>query len=182
MQEGLMPFAFENLDDRTRRLMIDEVDLDLRSAGTLYESDRLTVKGRAEWEDIFRKACEMGTDSLLADTLGAPGGAYISAREPDRKNGGDKAVPFNAAVTMAEGEFNRFYIRALCVRASEDGLSLEIYRARPSANPDRESEAKIGLAPDPAAVLADLRSHQGVATALGLPAHPNSGLSVRLLS
>lgn len=175
-----MPFAFENLDERTRRLMLDEVDRDLVE-GSLYESPRLTTVGAANWGTLFRAACEVGNDASLTSALGAPGGMYISAREANPKSptGGDKAVPYNAAMTMAEGEFNRFYIRAMCVRALEDGFELQIYRARTSENPDPESEAKIGQCPDSAALLADLRSHQGVATALGLPPHPNSGLSVR---
>ena len=85
----------------------------------------------------------------------------------------------DAAAVMAEGEFNRFYIRALCIRAIDEGRELEIYRARPSAKPDEASEAKIGDKPDPKALLADLRTSPGVGTALGLP-RPGSGVSVRL--
>lgn len=176
-----MPFHFENLDRRTRQLMLEEVDRDV-AEGTLYESVRLTPQGAASWETLFRTACATGDDATLTASLGGPGGQYIEAREPNTrsKTGDDKAVPHNAAATMAEGEFNRFYIRAVCCRALEDGVSLSIYRARPSENPDAQSEAKIGTSPDAAALLADLRSHQGVATALGLP-RPNSGLSVRLV-
>lgn len=177
-----MAFDFENLDDRTRRLMIDEVDRDV-AEGTLYESVRLTTEGASTWEPLFRAACQTGDEATLTSDLGAPGGRYLRAREPNPRStsGEEKDVPYNAATTMAEGEFNRFYIRALCVRATDDGASLEIYRARSSQNPDAASEAKVGTRADPAALLADLRSHQGVATALGLPPHPNSGLSVRLI-
>ena len=161
--------------------MLDEVDRDLGEE-SLYESVRLTAAGVASWETLFRAACEKGNDASLAAALGSPGGAYINAREPNvrSRTGDDKDVPYNAPVTMAEGEFNRFYIRAMCVRALVDDVALEIYRARASENPDRESEAKLGQSPDSSALLDDLRSHQGVATALGLPPHPNSGLSVRL--
>ena len=62
---------------------------------------------------------------------------------------------------MAEGEYNRFYIRALCVRAIEDSAKLEIYRARSSNRPDPASENLIGGSPDAQALLEDLRSHQG---------------------
>jgi hypothetical protein len=180
---GQVPFNWENLDERTRQLMLAEIDRDL-AEGMLYESVRLTASGAAAWESLFRAACQSGDDGTFAVALGAPGGPHIKAREPNPKSpiGDDKDVPYNAATTMAEGEFNRIYIRALCVRALEDGVSLEVYRARPSQNPDPVSEAKVGDSPDAAALLADLRSHQGVATALGLPPHPNSGLSVRLKS
>jgi hypothetical protein len=46
---------------------------------------------------------------------------------------------------MAEGQFNRFYILGLCKRARAEGVSqLEIYRAKQSAVPRRESENLIG--------------------------------------
>jgi hypothetical protein len=176
-----MPFEFENLDDLTRSLMLDEVGIDLAS-GPLYESVRLTDAGAGAWENLFRAACQAGDDVTLVAALGVPGGPYIDALEPNpRAPGESKRVPSNAAATMAEGEFNRYYIRALCRRAMTDGARVQVYRARFSRNPDPESEAKIGTEPDPAAVLADLRASQGVATALGLPSHPNSGLSIRLL-
>ena len=176
-----MPFSFENLDDRTRDLMLAEVDRDVVE-GTLYESVRLTDQGVKAWESMFRAACKSGDDATLTAALGAPGDRNIKAREPNPRSptGDDKEVPYNAATTMAEGEFNRFYIRALCLRALEDAVALDVYRARPSQKPDAASQAKVGDAPDPTALLTDLRSHQGVATALGLPPHPNSGLSVRL--
>lgn len=40
-----MPFNFENLDDRTRQLMFDEVDRDL-AEGTLYERGTAPREGR----------------------------------------------------------------------------------------------------------------------------------------
>ncbi|HEY3549243.1 MAG TPA: hypothetical protein VGK17_24480 [Propionicimonas sp.] len=177
-----VPFQFEHLDGRTRQLMLDEVARDVTD-GTLYLGDRLTALGAERWEALLRTACRDGDDGTLAGALGSPGGAYLRAREPNpRAPGEDKDVPYNAASTMAEGEFNRFYIRALCVRAITDGVELEVYRARASSSPDSRSQALLGTRPDAALLLADLRSHQGVATALGLPSHPNSGLSVRITS
>ena len=71
--------------------------------------------------------------------------------------------------------------RALCRRAIEDGIGeLIVYRARPTVNPRPESEALVETTVDPAELLADLRAHPGEATALGIPAGPNSGISVRL--
>jgi hypothetical protein len=90
-------------------------------------------------------------------------------------------VPITAAETLGEGEFNRFYIRALCVHAINDGIkTLIVYRAKVVANARVESEMKIDTGVDPVRLLGDLRNNPGVDTALGLPAGPNSGLSVRL--
>jgi hypothetical protein len=91
------------------------------------------------------------------------------------------AVPVNAAETMAEGEFNRFYIRALCQRAIDSGIpSLIVYRAKQVQNPRPQSITLEGTSIGARLVLDDLRAHPGVDTALGLPPGPNSGLSVRL--
>ncbi len=82
---------------------------------------------------------------------------------------------------LAEGEFNRFYIRAVCARAVADGISgVVVYRAKSVEHARSESERKIGQTVDPSAVLNDLRAHPGVDTALGLPPGPNSGLSIAL--
>jgi hypothetical protein len=91
-------------------------------------------------------------------------------------------VPVTAQDAFAEGEFNRFYARGLCRLAIEQGIqALYIYRAKAVVVPRPDSQAKIGTPIDPNALLEDLRVHQGVDTALGLPPGPNSGLSVRLV-
>ena len=87
----------------------------------------------------------------------------------------------NAHQMLAEGEFNRFYIRALCVRASEDNnVEVIVYRAKAVENARSASQQMIGQRMSAEALLHDLRSSPGVDTALGLPPGPNSGLSVRL--
>jgi hypothetical protein len=91
-------------------------------------------------------------------------------------------VPVTAPDTLAEGEFNRFYIRGLCLRAIQDGVAeLIVYRAKEVSSPRRESEAMIGARLPPERLLQDIRTHPGVDTAFGLPPGPNSGLSVHLL-
>jgi hypothetical protein len=123
-----------------------------------------------------------GNDETLAEHLNADG--RLNELEERRKPTGGVTmvkVPVTAAATLAEGEFNRFYIRALCRRAIEQGIPrLIVYRAKDVTSPRRESEQKIGTEVDPQQLLADLRAHPGVDTALGLPPGPNSGLSVRL--
>ena len=176
-----MSFAFKHLDRRTRELMLDELDRDM-AAGRLYKRLRFTAAGVASWEMLFRAACQSGDEVSLTDAVGAPGAVYLNAREASSTSiSGDKAVPPNAAATIAEGEFNRFYIRAMCRRALDERAGLEIYRARKSNGPDAASEAKIGNSIDAQATLDDLRVNIGVAPALGLPSHPNTGLSVLLL-
>jgi hypothetical protein len=176
-----MGLHLENLDDRTRQGMLAELELDV-SNGKLYLSSRLTEIGKKEYQSLFRQAIKDGNDAALAERIRAGGllGAFEEKRKPDGTTTTAR-VPITAAETLAEGEFNRFYIRALCRRAIEDNIpELVIYRAKQVTNPRPDSQAKIGKKISAKVLLEDLRTHQGIDTALGLPAGPNSGLSVRL--
>jgi hypothetical protein len=85
----------------------------------------------------------------------------------------------NAPDVMA-CEFNMFYCRGLCRRAiGENVPRLEVYRARASAQPRRDSEMKLGLLVEPEVILTDLRNSHGTEPTFGLPPGPNTGLSLR---
>jgi hypothetical protein len=72
-------------------------------------------------------------------------------------------------------------MRGLCARAKAEGTTRAvIYRAKHVTNPRPESEIMIGTDVEVDQLLADLRTHIGTDTALGLPSGPNSGLSIRL--
>lgn len=168
-------FDFPDLDPRTRTLMLDEIAHD-KKHGTLYISERLTSVGIADYVKHLEEAARTGDEVTLAARLRQPG--QIKTMEP--RGMGLAKVPHNAAEMLAEGEFNRFYIRALCRRAIEDGVDeLIVFRSKAVGNPRPQSLAKIGSAMDPHRLLTDLRMHPGTNTALGLPPGPNSGLSVR---
>ena len=151
-------------------------------ASTLYLSDNLSDQGKAQYPDLIRDAARTGNDDTLATTIRS----HLNSHEKPRKlkSGGYSKPPVmrsNAHQMLGEGEFNRFYIRALCARAIEDGISqVIVYRAKAVENARSASEAKIGQGVPVEALLNDLRNSQGVDTALGLPPGPNSGLSVRL--
>ena len=176
-----MALNYENLDPRTREHMASEIEHDI-SAGKLYLSNRLTEEGARNWPMLLKQAVQAHNDSWLASELQARG--YLKSHEERRKpTGGTTAakVPVTANMTLAEGEFNRFYARGLCQCAINDKQeSVVAYRARHSENPRPESEAIIGKRFDPNALLQDLRTSTGVEPALGVPPGPNSGLSVKL--
>ena len=89
-------------------------------------------------------------------------------------------MPSNAAEMLAEGEFNRFFVRGLCLYAKASGIpDLLIYRAKSVSHPRPGSEARIGQLISAEELLADLRAGE-VETALRIPGGPNSGISVRL--
>jgi len=175
-----MALKLENLDERTRKLMQDELKMDLDN-NRVYFSKRLNQFGKSKYVEIVNRVMAQGTDTEFAEELGA--GCLNETELRSKQSGGFTVVkvPKNANEMLAEGEYNRYYIRALCRRVIEDGNGvLEIYRAKHVNNPRPESEAKIGALVDPNKLLDDLRNNIGVDTALGIPAGPNSGLSVRI--
>jgi hypothetical protein len=176
-----MGLTYRNLDERTRHLMVAELDRDI-AASTLYRSDNLSDSGKQEYPELIREAARSGSDDTLATAVQ---GRLNSHEKPRKlKSGGFSKPPVmrsNAHEMLAEGEFNRFYIRALCVRAIQDGLpGVVVFRAKVVQNARSASEQMIGQTMPAESLLSDLRNSPGVDTALGLPPGPNSGLSAHL--
>jgi hypothetical protein len=174
-----MGFRFDDLDLHTRALMLDEVDRDTR-LGVLYRSPRLSPLGQVFYVRALREAVGRGNERTLAAAIAS--GGMLNTHEISHRRGKvfAKRVPCNAHLTLAEGEFNRFYLRALCLRMLEDGhRQLEIYRAKQVASPRPESQAQLGTRVDVHTFLSDLRKYVGVDTTYCMPA-PNSGLSARV--
>lgn len=176
-----MALNLVNLDATTRRFMAEEVEYDVVN-NKLYFSPRLSTVGAQAYPALLRSAIESGTDESLASELRVVGRLNATEQRKKPKGGFTTAqVPVTAPETLAEGEFNRFYVRGLCRRAMSEGIAtLVVYRAKAVQNPRPESVALIGTALSPQKLLEDLREHPGTDTALGLPPGPNSGLSVRL--
>ena len=174
-----MGLHLENLDAITRDFMLREFEAD-EVSGRLNPSNYFAEEGITRFPTLLRDAIVSGDDESLASALSAPG-FFRSHYQRKTPSGGTamSAVPRTASVTFSEGEFNRFYIRALCLRAIEGGGTVEVYRARASSSARQESEALIGQTLSAADLLEDLRTHIGEAPML-LPC-VNSGLSVRLL-
>lgn len=171
-----------NLTGEVRRYMLEEIEMDIASAKGIYLSTRLNERGIAAYPNLLKTASQDHNDDWLADQIENNG--LLNAREQKRKPKGGFTwadVPYTAPETLAEGEFNRFYARALCRHAIDSGVGeVVVYRAKAVMNARSASEAKIGTRINAHVLLNDLRTHQGMDTALGLPPGPNSGLSVRL--
>lgn len=176
-----MSLNLVNLDKQTRQYMLEELELDLAS-DRLYYGKFLTEVGKGEYELFLREAIQSGNDVSLTKELSAPGIMKEKYERRKPKGGFTYAdVPVTAAETLAEGEFNRFYARGLCRRATAKGISeVEVYRAKLVRDPRPESQTLIGKRISAARLLEDLRTNVRVDTVLGVPAGPNSGLSVRL--
>ena len=176
-----MSLKLENLDTQTRSHMTAEIKADIATT-RLYLSNRLSTRGRTDYPQLLRQSAEGRDKSWLANEL--RGNGRLNEMEERRKPKGGTTmarVPVTAPDTLAEGEFNEFYLRGLCVRALAAGTpDLIIYRAKEVENPRPESVAKIGQRISAQALLDDLRANPGVDTALGLPPGPNSGLSAKI--
>ena len=176
-----MSIQYESLDKSVRHSMVEELELD-QQKGTLYISPRLTDEGVDAWFHIVREAFNDHDDTWIASTLRSQ--RLMCTTEQRRKSKGGFTpvkVPRTAPDTLAEGEFNRFYIRGLCrdVLKSEDMAEVEVYRGKSVEKPRHQSEQMIGQRLPAQRLLEDLRTSLGVDTALGLPPGPNSGLTAR---
>lgn len=174
-----MALTLYDLDPRTRELMLAEIELDEGSKG-LYISRYLNNGGQNSWSSLLRQAATSGTPASLEAEL-KQRRCFREKAERRTPSGGVTmaAVPVTAAMTLAEGQFGMYYIRALCVRALEEKRQLIVYRAKAVDRPRPESERLIGQHLDPQYTLDSLRSTMGVEPPTGIPM-PNSGLSVHL--
>lgn len=160
--------------DRVRSYMLDEIRAEAES-DSRYVSPRLKDGAYGDYVGLMERAVQNHDAEWLAEQIRTHG----LLREYEMRAGRQSRVPRDAHVVLAEGEFNKFYMRGVCLAAIELGIQVTVYRARPSSNPRPESEAIIGRTFDPIALLTDLRRLPGD-RALGLPPGPRSGLSIRL--
>ncbi len=174
-----MGIIYENLDAKTRSYMLEESRL-----GGHYISPRLAPEGQAAWQSLLEEAIKTYNDDWLATELLKRN--FILSQETYSRSGNVNLRKINqphAAQQLAEGEFNRYYLRGLCVRAKAEGKRfLKVYRGKQVSQPRPESEAKIGTEVDVEALLVTLRRNDFVTIeeAFGVPGGPNSGLTARI--
>ena len=187
-------YYFPNLDNTTRLIMIAELERDLNGVNENSKPNRLTAlpnqKGLfyipksikpdfvCAYKRILRNAFERGdVESLMRNLI------PNFFKEKD-KNG--KKIPSNIREMVAFSDFNRYYIRAILVRAIEENKAVTVYRAKQSINERQESRAclsntyfdKITLQ----RMLYVIRDYRILFSEnAGMPfLKPNSGLSLKL--
>lgn len=174
-----MALTLQNLDEKTRHYMLAELERDETQSDSVYVSDRLSPQGVATYPSALREAIAKGDDTTLQSALQKPG--MLNSHDKSYMRKGKLVTPkmnVRAPQMLAEGEFNRYYVRGLCARVcDEGGSSVEVYRARASSRERPESVDMIGSHINATELLDDLRSHIGKEPTL-LP-DVNSGLSVR---
>ncbi len=162
-----------------RELMLAEFENDIAS-GRLFRSERLTDSGWKQYADLMRRAIKTEGLYWLIDQLSQRGMIQLREQRHTRRGIIIVDVPRTAAQTLGEGEYNRFYIRAVCIAVIAGNSDHVIaYRAKQVSNPRPESQAKINRRFPASLVLDSLRRGDSVENAIGIPAGANSGISVR---
>lgn len=169
-----MGLHYTKLNNEVRRAMVEEIENDAKRRN-LYYSPRLNSTGHAQWVNLLIDAAEQGDDDWLASAL-VDRNLMVSGFSAAKNS---KKPGLSAAETLAEGEFNRYYIRGVCKVAIEKNVGyVTVYRAKKAWAPRPESLQVEGRRFDPEDLLNDLRTNVGRATRYGVPAGPNSGMSV----
>lgn len=171
-------YHFPNLNTLTRSIMINELECDFKN-GLFYESSSIKPEYINSYKLLLRKYFEIGHVEGLEKAL-TP--SFFNTKD---KNG--RKVPSNIAQTVAFSDFNRYYVRAILIRAINENKRVCIYRAKESLNERIESKALINKCyfekqtlEQMLRVIRDYRilfSSQSKITFL----QPNSGLSLKLL-
>ncbi|MDP3265786.1 MAG: hypothetical protein Q8M39_03045 [Sulfuricurvum sp.] len=173
----MMGLNYKNLDEITRSHMLKELEV-----GGYYESPRLRDGNFIAWKNVLQEAAKSFNDIWLEHQIDEK--SLLKSHETRHAAKGITTVkvPVNAAQSLAEGEFNRFYLRGICSRAISEGYEyLRIYRAKSVDSPRSESITKIGTLVKADILLEELRKNNFTDNALGLPAGPNSGLSAEIV-
>ena len=175
-----MAYKFPDLEPDLRQLMLAEVERDIAN-GTLYVSKRFTASGAVAYPSLLKEAVLNGTEASLGIAVSKRG---FMRREESRHSNNkiiSLKIPADAGTSLAKGEFNRFYMRALLVKALAEQKEVEVYRAQVVKRARVESNLLVGKTVNREELLASLRGKLGVDKALGLPTGPTSGLSIKLI-
>jgi len=170
-------FHFRKLDARTRALMKEEIER-ANADGEIYYSARFNAIGTARWVEWLLEAAAAHDEHWLAYQIEAAGAMKDYEGRIHQTAGYTTAhVPESAAETLAEGQFNRFYIAAICCRAIKEQIAdVTVYRARQRGVPRSESRALEGTSKNADVLLQQVRTKAGSFKCDLLK--PNSGLSV----
>jgi len=125
-----MGMSFEELDDATRRCMIEEFESE-ELGGRPYRGKDLSTAGLAVFPDLMREAMAKGDDDSLFASMAVA--SYWKPTETYVLKGVARERKVNigqAAERLARSEFNTWYVRGLCRRLMDEGVEqCQSYRA-----------------------------------------------------
>ncbi|WP_158700948.1 hypothetical protein [Phytohalomonas tamaricis] len=178
-----MAINYENLDNVVRAFMYQELKNDIASS-MFFINPRLNGKGVLCWPELLGEAVMHHDDEWLTHEIRQQG--LLNATEQRRTPSGGMSnarIPDSAADTLAESDFNRYYVRGLCLQVMAEGQrDVEVYRGKAVKEPRAESLLMIGKRLQAEQLLEALRHSSGHEAVLGVLLGPNSGLSVKKTS
>src|SRR5260370_8812038 len=98
-ENGEQVMYFRDLNEAVRAGMVKEIRFDI-ARDALYESGRLSAKGRTDWPDLLIGAAESGAPEALATELRQSD--RLVTTEVSHRNGRryTKAIPYNSTDTI----------------------------------------------------------------------------------
>lgn len=124
-----MSMHYEDLDARTRELMLLEFEAEERS-GPSYRCNRLSESGRTTFPELMRNAICEGTERSLTESLLRHN--YWRGEEEYERNGVVRVRKLNlrqVAEQVGLCEFSTWYVRGLARRLMDEGiLDCQVYR------------------------------------------------------
>lgn len=169
-------YYFPDLDEQTRLNMIGELEFDIRT-GLFYEPVSMTCSGLISYKRLLKECFENGTPETLQQKL-----TPSFFREKDR-NG--RKIPSNMGEIIAFSDFNRYYVRALLLRALGENKKLCVYRAKQVMSERQQSKMAVNRVyfdkRQIGQMLELFRDYRKLFSSKHELLQPNSGLSLRLL-
>lgn len=175
-----MPLQYDDLDPTTRRFALAELDSDLANE-RFHASERLRPASVPEYQHLLHEAIRYYDDRWLEERAED---MLVDFETRRTRSGGQTTakLPEMASRMLAEGDFNRYYMRGVARRAIDEGREVvEVYRARLSLEPRPESAELEGHRLPARDVLDYLRGAPAGDHAVASLGRPNSGLSLRLV-
>lgn len=172
-------YYFPDFDEQTRLNMISELELDI-GTGMFYNPLSMTEYGLMNYKRVLRTCFERGNVQILINSLTSD---YFKQYD----NNGRK-VPSNIPEMIAFNDFNRYYIRALLLRAISERKILHVYRAKQVKNERKQSEIAINNVYFDERQMRNMlilfRDYRKLFNMKPQPVllKPNSGLSVKLVN
>ncbi|DAB18361.1 TPA: hypothetical protein CPT81_09685 [Candidatus Gastranaerophilales bacterium HUM_20] len=171
-------YYFPDLDEETRLNMISELELDIRNC-SFYEPLSMSAYGLSCYKSVLKSCFEHGDADTLSRQLTKI--FFKSCYDCGR------SVPSNINQMIAFSDFNRYYIRALLLRAISEDRKLIVYRAKKVINERDSSKMTVHKVYFDKNIMGEMiklfRNYKALFNIKPQPEllKPNSGLSLRFL-
>lgn len=169
-------YHFPDLDEQTRLNMLSELEFDILT-GLFYEPVSMTASGMMSYKRLLKECFEKSTPETLQQKL-----TSSFFRETDR-NG--RKIPSNFREMVAFSDFNRYYVRALLLRALSEDKKLCVYRAKQVMHERKQSQLAVNKVyfdkRQIGQMLELFRNYRKLFSSKHELLQPNSGLSLRFV-